>query len=120
TDQEISAGPFKLADAQLAIAREYCFASWAKLRAAIEAGEGNDRDKPFRERIPDPQFQRAVDLLDGGDEAGLRDHLKAHPQVVKQRVFFSISGYFGNPTLLEFVAENPIRHDKLPPNIVAI
>ncbi|MGH9773268.1 MAG: hypothetical protein ACRD4Q_16490 [Candidatus Acidiferrales bacterium] len=35
-----------------------------------------------------------------------------------QRVIFEGDNYFQNPSLLEFVAENPIRHGKLPANIV--
>jgi ankyrin repeat protein len=33
---------------------------------------------------------------------------------------FEGGNYFRNPTLLEFVAENPVRHDSLPPNIVDV
>jgi hypothetical protein len=35
-------------------------------------------------------------------------------------VEFEGGNYFRNPTLLEFVAENPVRHGKLPNNIVEI
>jgi ankyrin repeat protein len=35
-------------------------------------------------------------------------------------VVFEGGNYFRNPTLLEFIAENPIRHGKLPENIVEI
>ena len=75
---------------------------------------------PHHERIEDPRFRRAVDLLDAGDTAGLRAHLKQHPHVVRQHVVFEGGNYFRNPTLLEFVAENPIRHGTLPGNIVAV
>jgi ankyrin repeat protein len=40
--------------------------------------------------------------------------------LVRQRVVFEGVNYFCNPTLLEFVAENPIRHGTLPHNIVAV
>jgi Ankyrin repeats (3 copies) len=40
--------------------------------------------------------------------------------VVRQHVVFEGGNYFRNPTLLEFVAENPIRHGTLPGNIVAV
>ena len=46
---------------------------------------------------------------------GLRAHLKQHPKLVHQRVVFEGGNYFRNPTLLEFVAENPVRHGTLPP-----
>ena len=77
-------------------------------------------NQPHHERIVDPLFRRAVDLLDAGDTAGLQAHLKQYPNLSRQRVTFEGANYFRNPTLLEFVAENPIRHGKLPANIVAI
>ncbi len=46
-------------------------------------------------------------------------HLSAHPGLIHHRVHFE-GNYFQNPTLLEFVAENPIRHGRLPENIVEI
>jgi hypothetical protein len=70
--------------------------------------------------IEDAAFRRAVELLDGGDAAGLRDFLKGNPGIVHQRVVFDGGGYFGNPALLEFVAENPIRRGTLPANIVEV
>jgi ankyrin repeat protein len=33
-------------------------------------------------------------------------------------VLFEGGNYFRSPTLLEFIAENPVRHGKLPPNVV--
>jgi hypothetical protein len=75
---------------------------------------------PHHERIGDLDFRRAVDLVDDGDIDGLRDHLMDHPALVRQRVEFEGGNYFRDPTLLEFVAENPVRHDSLPPNIVDV
>jgi ankyrin repeat protein len=46
--------------------------------------------------------------------------LKQHPKLAQQQVLFEGGNYFRNPTLLEFVAENPTRHGKLPANIVAL
>jgi hypothetical protein len=46
--------------------------------------------------------------------------LRRHPAVAHQQVVFEGGNYFREPTLLEFVAENPVRHDSLPPNIVKI
>jgi ankyrin repeat protein len=46
--------------------------------------------------------------------------LKAHPKLIHQRVTFEGGNYFRNPALLEFVAENPIRHGTLPADIVEI
>ena len=65
-------------------------------------------------------FRHAVDLLDSGDVEALRAHLAGHPQLIRQHIAIDGSNYFKNPTLLEFVAENPIRQGTLPANIVEI
>lgn len=119
SDAEIAAASLKTSDAQLAIAREYGFRSWPRLKVRIEQAQPEIR-APHHERIADPVFRRGVDLIDAGDESGLRAHLAMYPDLVKRRVVFEGGNYFGNPALLEFVAENPIRHGKLPPNIVAL
>ncbi len=120
-DDEIFAVPFKLSDAQLTIARGSGFASWARLKARVARPTLADNlELPHHERIEDAVFRRAVDLLDAGDAEGLRAHLRQHPGLVRQRVVFEGGNYFRNPTLLEFIAENPIRRGRLPANIVAI
>lgn len=121
SDAEIFVASFRLSDAQLAIAREYGFASWARLKRRIETSKESDRvSLPHHERIEDPIFRRAVELIDAGDVEGLRAHLIEHPTLTRQRVEFEGGNYFRNPSLLEFVAENPIRRGKLPPNIVEV
>lgn len=121
TDAEIFHAPFKLADAQFTIARESGFPSWTRLKRHIDKPTLADRlDLPHHERIEDPAFRRAVDLLDAGDAAGLRAHLKQHPDLAERRMLFEGGNYFRNPTLLEFVAENPTRHGNLPNNIVEV
>jgi len=121
TDAEIFSAPLGLSDAQLTIARERGFPSWTRLKRHIETPTLADRlDLKHHERIEDPAFRRAVDLLDQGDESGLRGHLKQHPDLVRRHVTFEGGNYFRNPTLLEFVAENPVRHGTLPENIVQI
>ena len=67
-----------------------------------------------------PVLKQAVDLLDAGDAEGLRSLLREHPGVVWERAAFEGVNYFRNPTLLQFVAENPIRHGKLSSNIVEL
>jgi hypothetical protein len=119
-DTVIGSAPFTLSDAQLAIAREYGFSSWARVRTHVAKDDRSKIDLPHHERIEDTAFRRAVDLLDDGDVNGLRDHLVKHPSLVRQRVVFEGGNYFKDPTLLEFVAENPVRHDNLPPNIVEV
>lgn len=120
SDDLIAAGPFTLADAYLSVAREYGFPSWARLRAHVAEPARDPLERPHHERIRDVPFRQAVELLDDGDVDGLSGHLQRHPGVVHQHVVFEGSNYFREPTLLEFVAENPVRHDSLPPNIVDV
>lgn len=120
TDAQIRAAAFTLSDAYLTIAREYGFNSWVRLRTHVDNTDRSKLDLAHHERIEDTAFRRAVDLVDDGDLEGLRDHLVNHPGLVHQHVQFEGGNYFREPTLLEFVAENPVRHDSLPPNIVDI
>src|SRR5215469_39387 len=120
-DPEIFEVRLSLSDAQLTIAREHGFPSWPRLKRHIEKPTLADRlDLPHHERIEDVPFRRAVDLLDAGDVAGLRQHLGQHRNLVHEHVLFEGGNYFQNPTLLEFVAENPVRHGKLPQQIVEV
>ncbi len=80
-------------------------------------------DPPLHELILEPDFRRAVDLLDAGDVVSLAAHLAAHPEVLSQRAGIPgqpVGSYFERPYLLWFVAENPIRHRRLPANIVEV
>ena len=121
TDAKIFQAPFSLSDAQFAIAREYGFPSWPRLKAHIEKPTLSDQlNLRHHERIEDATFRRAVDLIDTGDAAGLRAHLKQHPNLAHQRVVFEGGNYFRNPTLLEFVAENPVRRGTLPAKIAQV
>jgi len=121
TDAEIFRARFRLSDAQLTIARESGFPSWPRLKAHIEKPTLSDQlHLPHQERIEDPAFRRAVDLIDAGDAEGLRAHLAQHPQLACQRVVFEGGNYFRHPALLEFVAENPVRRGALPASIVQV
>jgi ankyrin repeat protein len=120
-DREIFEAQLSLSDAQLAIAREYGFPSWTRLKRRIEHPTAvDDVSRPHHERIEDPVFRRAVDLADAGDVETQRAHLAQHRQLVNQQVTFEGGNYFRNPTLLEFTAENPVRHRKLPKNIIDV
>ena len=70
--------------------------------------------------IKDPIFLKAVEAIDAGDQPLLESLLEQYPELVKQRLNYPEDGYFKNPYLLWFVADNPIRMDKLPPNIANI
>jgi hypothetical protein len=121
SDERIFEAKLSLSSAQLAIARASGFLSWTRLKRRIEKPIPSDRlDLPHHERIEDPVFRHAVDLIDAGDESGLRAHLKQHPELASQHVAFEGGNYFRNPTLLEFIAENPIRHGTMAENIVAV
>ncbi len=121
TDGEIFAAELKLSDAQLIVARQSGFESWARLKTHLETPGSPDRmNRPHHERIDDPVFRRAVDLLDAGNVAALRKFLAEHPKLARQRVVFEGGNYFREPSLLEFIAENPVRQGKLPPNIVEV
>ena len=113
-DDTIAAAPLRLGDALLSIAREYGFASWPRLRVYVESLLRENLSRSFVERIEDPTFRRAVDLVDRGDADALRDYLALNPQLVRQRVEFEGGNYFTNPTLLEFIAENPTRNGVMP------
>ena len=120
-DTDIFSAPFKLSDAQLTIARESGFPTWARLKQHIEKPTlAGTLHLPHHERIEDPTFRRAVNLIDRGDTEGLRILLEQHPALVHQHVQFEGGNYFRSPTLLEFIAENPVRHGSLPPNIVEV
>jgi len=120
-DAEIFAAKLSLSDAQLTIAREHGFPTWPRLKRHIEKPTLADQLRlPHHERIEDPRFRRAVELLDAGDVAGLRTHLAKHPELSRQHVVFEGGNYFRNPTLLEFVAENPVRRGNLPKNVVEV
>ncbi|UVI29404.1 ankyrin repeat domain-containing protein [Paenibacillus spongiae] len=67
----------------------------------------------------DPLFRRAVSAIDAGDVSELERLLAKHPSLIRDRMEYG-EGYFRNPYLLWFIAENPIRNDKLPLNIVQV
>src|ERR1700761_7730320 len=84
SDSEIATATLKLSDGLLAIARERGFASWTRLKSHIEGPVPRAAlDRPHHERIEDPVFRRAVDLLDAGDVDGLRLLLRQRPKLVQ-------------------------------------
>lgn len=109
-----------LSDALFTIAREYGYRSWASLKRTVDNSRKSTELPsyiPHQERISNPVFGRALEYLDSGDAEGLRLYLIKHPDLVRKKIEFEGENYFRNPTLLEFIAENPIRHGSLPSNI---
>jgi hypothetical protein len=66
------------------------------------------------------RFWEAVELVGQGEVESLRQLLVENPSLVSYRPVANTEGYFANPTLLHFVAENPIRTDQLPANIANV
>jgi len=65
-------------------------------------------------------FLQAVEAVDSGDIALLSKLIADNPRLITDRLQTTEEGYFKDPYLLWFVADNPIRHEKLPANIVDI
>ena len=70
--------------------------------------------------ITDPLFRDAVEAIDSGNTALLKHLLETNPLLVIKRLDNPATGYFKHPFLLWFVADNPVRHEKLPTNIVEV
>ncbi len=119
-DALIAERTFSLSDAQLAISREYGYPSWPRLKTVVTQTETIDATLIHNDRIQDDEFRKALDFLDEGNETLLKQHLANHPHLVHQQVIFEGGNYFSEPTLLEFVAENPTRQGKMPDNILGI
>ncbi len=69
------------------------------------------RNQPFRE---------ALEAIDAGNINALQNLLEAYPQLIYTRLDIPTEGYFKQPYLIWFVADNPIRNKKLSSNIVDI
>ncbi|MBI3792453.1 MAG: hypothetical protein HY275_16450 [Gemmatimonadetes bacterium] len=106
---EIRAHPYKLADAQLVIARTHHLESWARLKAHAALLERADSAESV--------FEHAADLVIAGDVGALRALLARHPALVTQR-----STRAHRSTLLHFVAANGFEDYRqvTPANIVEV
>jgi ankyrin repeat protein len=107
--------PLALSDAQLVIAREYGFDSWAKLKHRVDVSSVVGAIEPH------PRFDEALAAMDTGDVERLRALLDADPTLVHARTNLEPPyHYFTGATLLHHVAGNPGRNIPLPANIVEI
>jgi hypothetical protein len=70
--------------------------------------------------ITNPIFLQAVEAIDKGNIARLGKLIAANPRLITDRLQTTEEGYFKDPYLLWFVADNPIRHEQLPANIVDV
>src|SRR3989449_8439844 len=79
----------------------------------------------------DSLFRDTVSAVDAGDVAELERLLTAHPELARERlqspggwlldiVGGALDGFFQQPYLLWFVAEDPVRNGKLPRNIAQV
>jgi ankyrin repeat protein len=106
---------FALADAQLVVAREHGFQSWAALKYFVETKRRVARFKPH------PGFGEAVEALVTGDLDRLRRLIASSPELVHARTNLEPPyHYFTGATLLHHVAWNPSRESPVPRNIVDV
>jgi ankyrin repeat protein len=96
----------KLADAQLAVARENGFASWPQLKAFADTGEGAP-----------PPFRRAVLAVVNGDIDTLRSLLADDPELIHER-----SPEPHRAGLLHYIGANGVDNElqRTPPNAVEV
>jgi len=120
SDATLATCTVSLSDAQLSIAREYGYPSWPRLKTVIAARHHEDVFLSHNDRLPEGPFKQALDFIDAGDEERLKHHLMQFPDLIHEHATFEGGNYFTNPTLLEFIPENPNRHGGLPDNAVNI
>ena len=83
------------------------------------------------DRTLDSLFRDAVAAIDSGDVSSLQSLLNKHPALSSRRlespgpwlrdtVGKALDGFFRTPYLLWFIAADPVRNGKLPPNIAAV
>lgn len=106
--------PIAAGAAQLVIAREYGFETWAALKHHVALGVR------IAEVRPHPKFAEALAALDAGDLTRLEALLQSDPALVHARTNLDPPyHYFTGATLLHHVAGNPFRAP-LPSNIAAV
>lgn len=109
SDEAIREGSFRLADAQLVVARLHGFESWPSLLRHIESLE---QGEPAVLR-----YERAADAIISGESGTLRNLFQAHPELVRQR-----STRAHRSPLLHYVSANGVEDYRQlsPPNVVEV
>jgi peptide-methionine (S)-S-oxide reductase len=94
-------------------------------------GQSPDRDAIValldRDAIADDAFRAAVAAIVSGDVAALGTLLDAQPRLLRERILgpalyrtLARHQYFLDPKLFWFVANNPTRVERMPPNMVDV
>ena len=71
-------------------------------------------------KVKEALFLEAITAVDTGNTQLLKDLITSHPRLVSERLDYPSGDYFDSPYLLWFVADNPIRNQKLPVNIIDV
>jgi ankyrin repeat protein len=105
---DVRAAALELPDAQVVLAHEHGFETWADLEEFTAAVRGDS---------PASAFERAVEAVVSGDAPALRKMLGDNPQLVRAR-----STRRHHATLLHYVAANGVEggRQKTPPNAVEV
>ncbi|GAO44931.1 ankyrin repeat domain-containing protein [Flavihumibacter petaseus] len=65
-------------------------------------------------------LESAIAAIGNGDITTLQTLLSSHPELLEKRNITPREGYFAYPYLLWYIADNPIRNNGLPENILQI
>lgn len=104
-----------LTDAQLVLAREYGYWSWAELKRWLEVGPRVAQVEPH------PRFAEALTAFDAGDTERLARSVAGDPTLLHARTNLEPPyGYFTGATLLHHAAGNPGRKNPLAKNVVEL
>jgi hypothetical protein len=109
SDDEIRAGRFQLADAQLVIAGLHSFESWPKLLQHIALLDKKDPEIM--------RFENAADAIVGGDVLTLLKMLRENPELIHAR-----STRHQRAPLIHYIAANGIEgyRQVTPPNVIEV
>jgi len=116
SDTEVAGTALDLADAQLAVARGYNFRDWAALEDHV--GLVTQKNALIH------RFETAVEAVVSGNLAGLRQLLRAHPDLVqaRSRRVTCFDPPMHRATLLHYIAANGVEgyRQRTPKNAVEV